>query len=316
MRGRWTALVTASAALAMSTGAAAATVPPQEAEPVEFGRWSGVRYRLPGGPDWLAADEDGVFLRRDSGLIDMLDPATGSILQTVDVGEFCQGIGAGFARVWTCSGTDVVPIQVRDGEIGTPIPVGKTAEQGHLATGFDRVWVLTGDGSTLAGIDGLTEQLVSEFDLGARCLDVAVDSTSVWVACAPDDIVLRVDPASGEVLDRVEITEPRAIAFSDGAVWVGAAGSVVRLDAASLEMVATIDGGIGRVGGISADDEAVWVRRAGSPLIRIDTVSNEVTDELDLGVPSGGDVLVAHGAVWTTAYDDATLFRIDLDSAG
>jgi len=102
-------------------------------------------------------------------------------------------------------------------------------------------------------------------------------------------------------------------AFSNGAVWVGAASMVVRLEPDSLDVEATIEGGIGRGGGISADDDAVWVRRAGSPLIRIDPSTNEITDELDLGVASGGDVLVAHGALWITAYDDRALFRLNLN---
>lgn len=68
-----------------------------------------------------------------------------------------------------------------------------------------------------------------------------------------------------------------------------------------------IEGGIGRVGGITASDDAVWVRRAGLPLTRIDAATNEITDELDLGMPTGGDVLVAHGGLWTTAYDKAAV---------
>jgi hypothetical protein len=317
--GRWAALLAVGATLALPAHAGSATLPPPEPEPVEFGRWSGVRFRLPGGPDWLAADARQVYVRRDDGHVDMLSPATGAINLTVDVGgDFCQGIGASEADfgVWTCSGRDVVSIHPGTGEVGDPITVNKAAEQGHLVVAFHRVWILVGDGSTLVGLNSGTGKTESEIDLGARCLDVAADTTSVWALCALDDVVLRVDPATGDMLDRVDVTEPRSIAFSDGAVWVGAARSVVRLDAASLELVATIEGGIGRVGGISADDESVWVRRAASPLVRIDPATNEVTDELDLGVQSGGDVLVAHGAVWTTAYDDATLFRIHLDSAG
>ena len=227
---------------------------------------------------------------------------------------FCQGIGAGFGAVWTCLDSDIVGIDPETAELGAPIAAGKAAEQGHLATGFDRVWVLTGDGSTLAGIDPQAGTVAEEIALDARYTDVAVDGTSVWLACSHDDVVLRVNPTTESVADRIDVVEPRGIAFSSGAVWVGAASMVARVDPATMVVVATIDGGTGRVGGIDADDTGVWVRRAGAPLIRIDPVTNDVTDELDLGVLSGGDVLVAHGAAWTTAYDDAALFRIELNS--
>lgn len=123
---------------------AAATVPPT-GEPVEFGAWTGVRYRIVIDPDWLAADESHVYVQAAEQVF-VLDPETGSITTTVDVAsDLCQGIGAALDGVWTCSGTDVIPIDEDRGTTGTPIPVNKAAQHGHLVTGFERLWVLTGD---------------------------------------------------------------------------------------------------------------------------------------------------------------------------
>ncbi len=56
-------LVAAAGCLALPSAALAAsgtsTVPPT-GEPVEFGAWTGVRFRILIDPDWLAADEDHV----------------------------------------------------------------------------------------------------------------------------------------------------------------------------------------------------------------------------------------------------------------
>jgi hypothetical protein len=322
MRMRRIVLVVAAGCLALPGSSVAAraahTAPPVPGEPVDFGPWTGTRFRLP-SPDWLAADGDHVYVRRDTGHIEVLDPVTGVITATIDVefdysGHFCAGIGAGPAGVWSCKSTDVVHVDPDSGEVGAPLGVNKSAEQGHLITAFERVWVLLGDGSTLAAVDPESGTVTDEIALGVRCLDVAADESSVWVSCALADAVLRVDPASAEVMDRIDVTEPRGVVFSEGAVWIGGVSAVVRLDAVTLDVVATIDGGVGRAGAIAADDAGIWVRRAGAPMRRIDTATNAVTDELDLEVDSGGDVLVAHGAVWTTAYDDAALFRIDLAS--
>lgn len=315
MRSRWIATSVLLGCLGLPGEVAdATTVPPDGGEPVEFGEWTGVRFRIVVDPDWLAADDDHVYVRSAEHVF-VLDPRTGVVTTTVKVAsDHCQGIGAGLGGVWTCSGTDVIPIDPESGTAGSPIAINKAVEHGHLVTGFDRLWVLTGDGSTLVGLDPETGAVRSETALGARCFDVRVDDASVWLACALDDVVLRVDPVTSGVVDRIEVIEPRGLAFSDGAVWVGAVSAVVRLEAETLEIVATIDGGTGREGGIAADDTGVWVRRAGAPLIRIDTATNEVTDELDLDVLRGGDVLVAHGAVWSTAVEEQALFRIDLGS--
>jgi outer membrane protein assembly factor BamB len=281
-------------------------------EPVEFGSWTGVRYLILIDPDWLVADEGNAYVQAAEQVY-VLDPETGAVRTTiVNASDGCQGIGAGLGGVWTCSGTDVIPLDPNSATTGAPISVNKTAQQGHLAVGSERLWVLTGDGSTLVGLEPETGDVIDQIALGARCIDVAIDDADLWVTCAADDVVLRIDGATLAVVDRLDVTEPQRVAFTDGAVWIGAAGSVSHLDPQTLEVVETIDGGTGRYGGLSANDAGVWVRRAAAPLVRIDPVTNEVTDELDLGVASGGDLLVAHGAVWTTAYDDQALFRIDL----
>jgi hypothetical protein len=190
-------LVAVSGCLAWPGAAlGAATVPPA-GEPVEFGAWTGVRHRIVGDPDWLAADDSHVYVRA-AEYVHVLDPESGAITTTVDIAmDLCQGIGAGLGAVWSCSGSDLIRIDPDAGEVDTSIPVNKSAQHGHLATGFDRLWVLTGDGSTLAAVDPEAGEIVGEITLDARCLDVRVDETSVWVACALDDVVLRGHPRVG-----------------------------------------------------------------------------------------------------------------------
>jgi len=253
-------LVAAAGCLALPSAAlvasGASTVPPT-GEPVEFGAWSGVRFRILIDPDWLAADEDHVYIQSVEH-VSALDPESGAITTAVEVAsDHCQGIGAGLGGVWTCSGSDVIPIDQHNGTTGTPIPINKSAEQGHLPTGFDRLWVLTDGGSTLVGLEPETGDVTGEVTLDARCLDVAVDQASVWLACALDDVVLRIDPASLEVVDRIDVMEPRGVAFSEGAVWVGGVGAVVRLDPETLGIVASQHGECG----VGVD----WHHRADRP---------------------------------------------------
>jgi DNA-binding beta-propeller fold protein YncE len=272
-----------------------------------------VRTEITGGPDWLAADDEFVYVKRDSGAVDQVDPATGEVLATFEIGEnqLCQGIGAGFGSVWTCFGTDVVRIDPATGEIVATIEAGKTAEQGHLGIGFDRVWVLQGDGSTLVGIDPTTNELGEPLPLEVRGADLIVDDAGIWVVSALEDALVQVDP-SGALLHRVDgLTEPRALSLGDGVLWVADTVAVHDVDPATGTIRATYEGGIGRSGAVAADESGVWVRR-GAEVRHLDgaTGSEDELLTLDLAGPSPGDMIVAFDAVWTAASEDAALFRI------
>ena len=263
-------------------------------------------------PSWLAADDDSVFVRRDDGVVSRVDPVTDEVTDLADVsGPLCQGIGVGFGAVWTCSGSDVVAVDPVTGELGDPIAVGKAAIQGHLGVGHGRVWVLVGDGGQLVGIDPDTGELDVPIDLGVRGTDVATTDEAVWVASAVDDAVVRVDPSSAEVdLTVGGLTGASAIAFVGDAAWVAGSDGTYSLDVGSGELGAVVGGGAGANGGVAADGASVWVRRADPFLRQIDAEEGEVVEEITADVESGGDVIVAFGALWVTAYDDAVLYRL------
>ena len=89
-----------------------------------------------GGPDWLAADEHGVWAKLDNGSLVLIEPATNAIADTVDVdvgGELCQGLGAGDGSVWACSGTDVARIDASHPEVLSVLPVSKAYNQGETS---------------------------------------------------------------------------------------------------------------------------------------------------------------------------------------
>lgn len=292
-----------------SEQADSATSRPAPSEPAEA---APVRLDLP-SPDWLAADDEFVYVKLDGGAVLRLDPETADTLGTTQIGgDLCQGLGVGFGAVWSCRGTDIVRIDPSTDEVVATIPVGKAAEQGNLVAGFGRLWVLVGDGSELVGIDPATNLAGAPIPLGVRGTDVAVDDEHVWVTSGPDDVVVRVDPASGAVEGQVDgLSDPRVI-DATAALWVGAAGSTVRIDPDTLRVTATVPHGPGREGAIAADDNDLWVRSADRFLVRVDATDATIVDEIVEDLDSGGDVLVAFGAVWATAYDDATLIRLPL----
>jgi len=97
---------------------------------------------------------------------------------------------------------------------------------------------------------------------------------------------------------------------------VGGASASYRIDRATGAVTATVNGGIGYVGAITADDSSVWVRKGGVTLQHLDAATGalleEISEPISADAGGGGDALVAFGAHWVTFFDDATLIRIPL----
>lgn len=272
---------------------------------------------LVGGPDWLAADSNGLWVRHDSGELTLVDPETNQVVDSADLGDpdLCAGLGAAYDSIWTCGASEVLRVDPESLEVVSRFAVKKQAVQGHLVGGFDRIWVLTSDGGSMVGIDPATNEVATEFELPARCSDVTVGVDALWLPCALDDRVLKVDPSSGEVLLDLAIDNPVSVAV-DTDVWVGAAGVTLQLDPTTGEVLAEVAAGAAPDGGVALDEKSVWVRNGEDFLIQVDRQTGARVQQLTAEVTSGGDLLVLDGDVWTTAFDDEVLFRIDPDGSG
>jgi hypothetical protein len=261
-----------------------------------------------GSPDWLAADEHGVWVHRDDSSVILIDPASNEIVDTVDIGgALCQGIGAGDGSIWACADADVARIDAGHPEIISVLPVGKTYQQGELSVADGQVWLLIGDGSTLQGYLTDTQDVWSRFQLPVRGTDLGVGDAGLWVISSVDDAAVEVDLGSGQVLDTVAVTAPVDVAV-DGEVWIGTPDETVRVNA-SGEIDLRIPAGTGAEGSIVLTPAEVWIRNIDPLLTRADRETGEIIESYTAAVTSGGDTVYAFGSVWTSAADDAKIFR-------
>ena len=132
------------------------------------------------------------------------------------------------------------------------------------------------------------------------------------------DAVVPIDPSTLAALGRVELDAPAASgAVSAGGGMVSAANAlwVVQPDGSVARDPRTRPRGHGvlrdvQAHAITATDDAVWA--VGDRLWRIDPVSGEVTDVLDLGDAGGPHAIAAGGgAVWVSTWTDGTIWRVD-----
>ena len=293
------------------------TAPAPSVDPVQLEAVEDARVELPAEPDWLASGFGSLWTLRGNGSVVRLSP-DGRVEATIDAELFeppvCQGLGVTTYAVWACatSGT-IIRIDPKTNDIAAKVTVPKINEQGRLVASGGHVWLLTGDGDELTPISEKTNQLGAPIELGTFCSETAdrIEGSTLWVACASEGVLLRVDLAAKEVLGKVTDL-PLATSVSVGEdVWVGFEKGVARINPTSLDVTmlqeAVTPDRLRAVG------DHVWVREEGGEtfLSRVDASSGEVVQVIAADdLKSGGDVIEFEGAVWASSYDDMTLVRL------
>ena len=272
---------------------------------------------LKGEPDWLAALEGFVWVKRADGFVTKIDTASnepvGEVRADTKSDQFCEGIGAGGGFVWSCSGSDVVRIDPAALEVTASIPVGKVFSQGRLVFAAGKVWVISGANSDqLVGIDASTGKSGPALPLPAPCAELGAGVDRVWAICPSANLVLGIDPAVPSVEEEIEVAAPTVATGSETDVWIGYADGLGRFDVESLDQEAVFTGlDPTSEGTIAVAGEDVWVRQPAGFLYRIDATTNTVEEQVVADEPlSGGDVLPTGDALWASAYEENLVLRL------
>lgn len=292
-------------------------IPADDAQSVDLDQRLVRKVSIPEGPDWMASGFGSLWVKRDSGVVDRVDPESGDVIAEIRAGPFknplCQGIGVSEDAVWFCppGAKEVARIDPATDKVTDSVQVDKVPDQGRLVSAADQLWVLTDSGNELTGVDLADKEPSTEIALESTCIDLAAAGSTLWVTCPIDGLVLRVEAEAGEVTDQLELAGARNAAIGED-VWVGFEGGVAQIDPETLEVTA-VYGVYPRLGGsIFAASDAVWVREEdGHFLTRIDPAEQRIVETIEApALPSGGDVIVIGDSVWATAYDDEALVEL------
>lgn len=187
------------------------------------------RVRTPNTGDYsrIAVGDGSVWITAGGGAVYRIDPSTNRVVATVHLGGSVQGVAVGAARVWVTRPSngagEVIRIDPRTNRVaGPPIKVGPGP--GQVIYGQHAVWVQNSSPASVMRIDPATGHVVTI--VGARPADsgspvagaIAVGHDSLWAAT--DDVLMRVDPGTGQVVASLPI--PRGVAVAIGAheIWV------------------------------------------------------------------------------------------------
>jgi virginiamycin B lyase len=181
--------------------------------------------------------------------------------------------------------------QSKDEVIAT-IPVGNYAGA-HVVFDNGTAWITNAGDGTLSHIDTSTNQVVETLKIGeiggtyGSPWAMALAAGSLWVTDNAAHTVVRLDPATGDVLATIPLeVEPFSMDANEEAVWVSAldGNQVIRIDPKTNAVVATIE--VPSAANFAFTDGAVWVTnlRLGK-VTRIDPQTNTVTATIDTPGP-------------------------------
>lgn len=303
--GRGTAVTTSSGVYGTPPTTSGASRPSAPL-PGAFGVATGL------GSVWVTSGTDQAVVRLDAGgrvtgrvRISKPGSATGEVY-LVAVGE---------GAVWATNSAEnaVYRIDPSSLAVRARIPVGP--DPWGIAVGEGRVWVAIHHGQrsgALERINPKTNRVDGRVPLGPPRQGpghVVVDTGGVWVAVDGDNQVVRVDPRTLHVTDR--ITVPGAcgsIAAGPSAVWVSGricGHGITAIDPHSRQHRPMVEVPGGLTLGVAVDAHAVWVATrngVNGALVRLDPTTNTIAGTTAFDHPVAG-VAVGYGFVWGAGGD-------------
>jgi streptogramin lyase len=291
------------------------------ATPIQVGAGAGVP-AADGGSVWVP--------RTETGNLERVDPAAGSITSTTHVGTTSPA-GGGYldsaavagGSIWSASdaGGTIARIDAASGAQTATIQAG--ARPGGLAVGGGAVWAFGFQGSDVTRIDAATGTAQTLHVAGASGAGIAYGDGALWVLSLDPARILEVDPATGAVRAAFPLEPPFPatysliqawwLAFGDGAVWATLPnyGAVARLDTTThaLRYVRTR---YGRPFGVVVGGGSTWVA-TDHGVLRLDSSTGSPTGVALLPAASRSgfaSIAFGDGAVWFTNYDRGTLTRV------
>lgn len=174
---------------------------------------------------------------------------------------------------------------------------------GRAAAGTSRVVALRGGAGPVARGASLPGAPAS----------MAAGYGALWLAIPAEGEVLRVDPASGDVNDRIPVAEgPGAVTVGAGSVWVARVpGTAIdRIDPQSDTIAHTVTLPTGSVAALAFGGGALWVAdSAGSALLEISPASGAILRRLPLPVEPTS-LVVGDRDIWVADYRGAEVAEV------
>ncbi len=279
---------------------------------------------LPGRPTQLDVGFDSVWVNAEvDGTVERIDPDTGEIVATIDVGRTPLKLQPADGRMWVRTADRYVAIDPATNTVTAELA---KADVGQFA---NRAWAVDGglwicDGTQVHRYDPTTVELVATIDTGVDCGQVYATDDLVVAWNYNEDfgqsgttVATFIDPVTNAVLAGVALpadVEP-PIVLTDVVFFPGDMGSsAVVVDRATWDVVATpAMGRSTRCSMCAYDGSAIYVSTAdsnGREVLVVDATTFAVTDTI--ATIGANSLAVTDGSLWVVDGVFGVLQRFDV----
>jgi DNA-binding beta-propeller fold protein YncE/pimeloyl-ACP methyl ester carboxylesterase len=228
-----------------------------------------------------------------------------------------MGVAAA-AATWTDDSARVADVGPAPSSI-TEISIGRSFGVRGLEVTDDAVWVTSQFDEKLYQVDPTTNRVVNTFSIPDHIEGVRAVGGWLWLSRYEPNEVIRVDPATGALTDRVSFDSQPNLADDGERLWVvaerGGASQVVEIDPDTVAEVSEIPLN-GPPGFATVDGDSLWVANLGTTTVsRVDLVEGRVATVVDVdGEPRS--VVAEAGSIWVAvnksgAEQTGSVVRID-----
>ena len=267
---------------------------------------------------WVANGNDDTIARLAATSCDPSPDPCGQALASYNVSRLPVALAHDGTWLWIASAFSrtLTQLDPSDGREIAQLPLPNVPTAMIYADGF--LWTANEFAGSVTKISA-EGGVVGDFPVGSGPRALVSDGESLWVASEKGEIVVRLDPESGEVLTSLPVAGgPVALEFDGSALWVALSDSaeVVALDRSNGSIVKRVTIG-GRPVALLFDGETLWVAdQIGDSVIGLDVATAEPRTTLSV---EGGPFAFAWlscgegcGDLWVASEAADTVSRIRL----
>lgn len=179
-------------------------------------------------------------------------PSFGTVVATIEVGESPRQYAAGAGALWVTNADDGTVSRI-DLATNTVVATIQVVPPDQFVTGVDgatqvdaiavddsAVWVSALNSSVLVRIDPATNQVVERYRLPAGIHGLTVGGGALWGRSWTSNQILRIDPATGAVVALIPVEFPASAVYLADALWVQRPGEVVKIDPVTNTIVTSV----------------------------------------------------------------------------
>ena len=155
----------------------------------------------------IVSNDGTVWAATSDGSIHHFAPTSSSFTNAIATDGAPTALAAGTGNdVWASDPYFDRVLHITPSGIAQEIQLDLSSDEGRgLAVGLGSVWVATGDNNLLVRIDETTYEILARIDLGGWIENVAIGTADVWVALPEDATVVRLDPMTNTVTARIRV---------------------------------------------------------------------------------------------------------------